>query len=567
MSFSTDEKLFYISDDLKKFFNTLDKESSTLTDCDLIMKEASSFVASSLNLGKIEVIIEANESRYLPKGIHYHSDLYSTDSVGSEFSEVKNKLISDGNVIVKIYNSKDEPFTSKVKDVVYIISNAISKQYTKALSNQVMINLINTDLDTGAKTLNFLMRDVAIKLQTRQIENYFANFFNIHNFKYANKLFSYAEGDIILKNYTADVISHLDNGEILARMGGDNFVALIKKENENKFIDYIQEVHLDYKNERKEQHFIFGATIGYAPLVGIETARDVMARVSIAYQFARRQGAGSVSAYSDKIMQEIMQRQSVLSNFKTALVNEEFVVYYQPKVNINDKSIYGAEALVRWFRKGTLVPPIDFIPFLEQEGSICQLDYYVLEKTCAFLKNRIDSGKEPLCISVNFSRRHLEESDLIEHIVKIIDKYGIDHKYIEIELTESEDYQNFEVLTNIVDALSSNGISTSMDDFGTGFSSLNMIKNVDLKVIKIDKSFIPLETEYPGKEKDFMMFNNIVSLIKNLGKHIVVEGVETPKQLQFMKDAGCDIVQGYIFDKPLPEVDFIERLENGYKED
>ena len=190
----------------------------------------------------------------------------------------------------------------------------------------------------------------------------------------------------------------------------------------------------------------------------------------------------------------------------------------------------------------------------------------MLEKTCQFLRRRIDSGKEPLCISVNFSRRHMEEENLVQKIVTVIDRYGLDHSYLEIELTESEDYQDYEKMMQLVEGLKQQGIGTSMDDFGTGFSSLNLIKKVDMSVIKIDRSFIPLETDYPEKEKDIVMFCSMVQMMKLLKKKTVVEGVETKSQLKYLEDAGCEVVQGYIFDRPLPENDFVRRLECGYAE-
>lgn len=210
---------------------------------------------------------------------------------------------------------------------------------------------------------------------------------------------------------------------------------------------------------------------------------------------------------------------------------------------------------------------MQFIPQLEREGSVCRLDYYVLEETCRFIRKRLDEGKKVPCISVNFSRRHLEEDYLVKKIVNVIDKYGIDHGYIEIELTESEDFQNYEIMSEIVDGLRSEGIATSIDDFGTGYSSLNMIKKVDLNVIKIDKSFIPMETEYPGKETDMVMFVSIVDLVRKLGKKTIAEGVETKEQLRYLRQVGCDIVQGYVFDKPMPESEFEVRLEQGYKDE
>ena len=298
--------------------------------------------------------------------------------------------------------------------------------------------------------------------------------------------------------------------------------------------------------------------------MGIRYPREVMARASIAYAEARRQGAGHVVEYSDGIRQQLMKIQSVLSNFITGLMENEFEVYYQPKVRIEDRTIFGAEALVRWHREGRLVPPVEFVPLLERDGSVIKLDYYVLEEVCKWLRNRIDTGFEPLRISVNFSRKHLEEEDMIKNIVTIIDKYELDHQYIEIELTESEDYQNFELITGIVNGLRANGIVTSMDDFGTGFSSLNMIKNVDLHMIKIDKSFIPRETEYEGKDKDVIMFYYIVNMVKKLGKETIAEGVETEQQLDYLRDVGCDAVQGFVFDKPLPAAEFEKRLACGY---
>lgn len=268
--------------------------------------------------------------------------------------------------------------------------------------------------------------------------------------------------------------------------------------------------------------------------------------------------------YSENIKQELMKIQGVLSNFMAGLMAGEFEVYYQPKVRIETKEIFGAEALVRWHRKGRLSAPVEFVPLLTNDGSIIKLDYYVLEEVCKWLRKRIDMGFEPLRISVNFSRKHLEEKNMIGNIVALIDKYELDHQLIEIELTESEDYQNFELITEIVNGLRANGIVTSMDDFGTGFSSLNMIKNVDLQVIKIDKSFIPLEKDYEGKDKDLIMFYYIIKMVKKLGKETIAEGVETEQQLDYLREVGCDAVQGFVFDKPLPAAEFEKRLACGY---
>ena len=310
---------------------------------------------------------------------------------------------------------------------------------------------------------------------------------------------------------------------------------------------------------------MFSATIGASGLENISVSREVMARASIAYQTARLKGVGNVVFYSDEIQQRLMENQSIISDFGPALDNGEFVVYYQPKVDAVTKEICGAEALIRWMRNGKLIYPNSFIPQLENEGSICRLDYFVLESVCKFLRNRKEQRLNLINISVNFSRRHMEEDDLVQNIVKTIDRYGVDHQYIEIELTESGDFQNYEIMSGIVNGLRDNGIRTSVDDFGTGFSSLNMIKNIDLNIIKIDKSFIPLENDYTDKDRDKIMFGNIINMVKQLGKKTVAEGVETASQYEYLKSVGCDMIQGYLFDKPLTENDFKERLSAGYR--
>ena len=215
-------------------------------------------------------------------------------------------------------------------------------------------------------------------------------------------------------------------------------------------------------------------------------------------------------------------------------------------------------------RDGQVVTPARFIPQLEREGSVCRLDYYMLEQVCGFLKSRLDKGLKIVPVSVNFSRRHLEEGDLVERITGTIDRFGIDRSYIEIELTESEDYQNYEIMSSVIGRLKERGISTSIDDFGTGFSSLNMIKKVDLDTIKIDKSLIPFDDVNNNKHQDIVMFSSIIDLIGRLGKKSVAEGVETTQQLDYLEKLGCDIVQGYVFDKPLPKDEFEQRLESGY---
>lgn len=554
-----------IDDKIKAFFEILYRETADLDQCLANVGEAVAKVAEKLRICRVEDVITAPPSKLRPEGIHVENMTYDCGQASDAEALVLHYAITEGGTVEQtIWPRGGEPFTQTERELLHFLFQEVYYRYSRNLMQGMLLKVMNTDIDTGAASMGAFMQYGGMLLRSGRLADYYAFFYNIHNFKYVNKIFTYSEGDVVLRKYTRTVMDLIGADGLLARLGGDNYVALIRKERMEEMKETLQNIKIHHSDGMKEREFLFGATMGYSNMVGVDNPRDIMARTSIAYQAARKIGGGNCVEFTPEIQRDLMEKQAVISNFITALERGEFIVYYQPKVNIYDKTICGAEALVRWKRHGELVPPVSFIPILEQEGSICRLDYYVLEQVCYYQAERAKAGKPLVCISVNFSRRHLEEPDLVERIIHTIDRYGVDHRYIEIELTESEDYQNFELMTKIVGGLRAQNIGTSMDDFGTGFSSLNMIKRVDLNVIKIDKSFIPLENDYQGKDKDLIMFYHIVNMVKELGKKTIAEGVETPEQLEYLKEVGCDIVQGYIFDKPLPEEEFNSRLETGY---
>ncbi|HCJ09118.1 MAG TPA: GGDEF domain-containing protein [Lachnospiraceae bacterium] len=558
------ESQFIMNECYIQFLEKLYSPTENLKQCEQNVKDAVAILAPSVRLGKAEVVMEAPASKLRENEEHQHITLYDQGSdVGTEAYALRFALPDKGYVNIILYPAGMTSFSDQEKEIQNLLAKQIFTQFSRIMMQGFLTHVINTDMATGVANQEAFMRFVVALMKQQQLAQYHVFFFNIHNFKYVNKVFPYAEGDVVLRKYAAYVDSKTQDGKV-ARLGGDNFVALVRNEQVEDYIHMLQNVKILHATQDKKKEFLFSATIGVSSLDNIEAPRDVLAHASIAYQAARIRGVGTLVYYSEEIHKRLMANQTIISQFAPALAAGEFVVYYQPKVNISDRTLYGAEALVRWLHEGTLIPPMQFVPQLEREGSICKLDYYVLEQVCKFLQKRKEQGKEQICISVNFSRKHLEEDDMVERIVAIIDRYGIDHQYIEVELTESEDFQNYEIMSHIVNGLRDHGIGTSIDDFGTEFSSLNMIKKVDLNVIKIDKSFIPLEMEYPGKKKDMIMFANIISLVSQLGKKTIVEGVETEEQLAYLREVGCDIVQGYVFDKPLPQPEFEQRLEEGY---
>lgn len=561
---NTIDKSIQMDSQMKEFFECISGDADTQQQRIQCIRNGLAAIADRLRLGKAEITVDIPKNRFMPLGERSSAVLYEREvtELGTPV-DIEMKIRTGGTVFIKDYPygpgySEEEIQTHR------FIFREIFIQYNRTLAQCMLEKIMNTDINTGVASQDSLMYYAVNLIKNGRIGDYTGIFFNIHNFKYVNKVFDYSQGDVILRNYAQMVKSYLDSDEEIARLGGDNFVVICRNENASDFISKIKDVHMSHEFRSVKREFQLGVTAGIACLEGVDKPREVMARTSIAYQAARKTGAGSIVVYTKEIQKHLMDDQEILAAFPQALAAGEFVVYYQPKVRIADKSIYGAEALVRWVRDGQVVTPARFIPQLEREGSVCRLDYYILEQVCVFLKSRLDKGLKIVPVSVNFSRRHLEEDDLVERITGTIDRFGIDRSYIEIELTESEDYQNYEIMSSVIGRLKERGISTSIDDFGTGFSSLNMIKKVDLDTIKIDKSLIPFDDVNNNKHQDIVMFASIIDLIGRLGKKSVAEGVETTQQLDYLEKLGCDIVQGYVFDKPLPKNEFEQRLESGY---
>ena len=221
----------------------------------------------------------------------------------------------------------------------------------------------------------------------------------------------------------------------------------------------------------------------------------------------------------------------------------------------------GCEALSRWYAQ-RLITPAEFIPILEQEGTIKNLDFYVLETVCRNIREWIDKGIEPVLISTNFSKLHLSDDHFEEHIISTLKKYDVPSKYLELELTELSDYQYFERLVSFVNKMKDEGFKISIDDFGTGYSSMSLVRNLNPDVIKLDKSLI--DNVAAGDDKkartDRIISRSIIKMAQELGIKVIAEGVETKEQAEFLLKNDCFMAQGWLFDKALDHDEFEKRL-------
>ncbi|MEJ6465432.1 GGDEF and EAL domain-containing protein [Fusobacterium ulcerans] len=393
------------------------------------------------------------------------------------------------------------------------------------------------------------------------LSSYSMVWFNLKKFKLINDIYGIEDGNKVLKYIYKIIRKYLDEKEYAARLSGDNYAILLKfssKEIIEKRLNKIVE-DINSFNFYSSSKYIFTFTAGVYIIDDLSLSitqmqdRAHVARKSIVSSIERN--VCSIEFYSEEKRQKLIHEKDMENSMKEDLKNNKFIVYLQPKFSLRENRITGAEALVRWIddKKG-LIPPNEFIPFFEKNGFIIELDIYVFEKVCILLKKWILAGKKPIPISVNMSRIHLINENFLDRYEEILKKYGIAPSLLEIELTESIAFENSEILPSIIDKIHKKGFLCSIDDFGSGYSSLNILKKLDIDTLKLDKEFCSLDLANDLREKKIIL--SILNLSKDLKLTTVVEGVETKEQLEFFKESSCDLIQGYVFSKPLPIEDF-----------
>ncbi len=388
---------------------------------------------------------------------------------------------------------------------------------------------------------------------------------NLRHFGLINQEIGRKLGDVVMKGFFDLIKEACGESGCVCRMGGDNFILACEKVRVDRLLDVTAGSAVAYDAEH-DKRVLVSASVGLYNVADdfvMDGPGILMDRVMTAVNMARQGVEGNVIFYDDRVRDRKQVLQRLQSEFPKAIQNREFHVYYQPKVHVETGELKGAEALCRWIKDGKVVSPGDFIPALEQGVEICELDYYMLERVCEDIARWLEEGRDVVRISVNFSRKHLVETDLLEHILDVVEKYRIPHEYIEIELTETTTDVEFKDLKRVVMGLRSEGIYMAVDDFGVGYSSLNLIREIPWHVIKIDRSILP-ETEADANCITGLMYKHVVSMIRDLGMEVVTEGVEQKWQVDLLRDTQCYMAQGFYFDKPLPVEEFEARLRKSF---
>ena len=427
--------------------------------------------------------------------------------------------------------------------------------------NAAMINQFRYDRLTGLYSKEFFYRQAAEQIKAHPERKYTIVSSNIENFKLYNDIFGVSEGDKLLQKIAEMFRGMTGDGEICGRYNADRFLLLLNQEQYSGDYEYLVKAGQTVLNKIKNAVMKWGIYEVIDASVPVETMCD---RAFLAVDSIKGQYNTNLAVYDAALRNTLLREQRIIESMETALQEGQFAVYLQPKFSLQNDGLAGAEALVRWTHPEMgFLSPGEFIPLFEKNGFITQLDQYVWERACMLMHDWKVHNLEVTPISVNVSRADIYQADLLDILLGLIEKYELSPEMLHLEITESAYTEAPDQIIDTVERLRNQGFIIEMDDFGSGYSSLNMLNQMKLDVLKLDMKFIQNETAKP-MEQGILRF--IVELANWMNLSVVAEGVETLEQLEHVRGIGCDYVQGYFFAKPMPGSDFEKYLIKQTKE-
>ena len=388
-------------------------------------------------------------------------------------------------------------------------------------------------------------------------------FISLDQFKKVNDSLGHGPGDTLLREFAERLKSCIGKSDTVARFGNDEF-ALLRSgiDGTTDVIETIASLHqvLKFSFDLPGHELFATASVGVSlfPLDG-EDSQTLLKNAGAALYKAKISGGANYQFFTADMHELATKRLALESNLRRAIQNQELLIHYQPRVSVDSLAITGVEALVRWQHPTLgLISPSEFIPLAEYTGLIVPIGEWVLRSACLQGRRWQDEGFAPVPIAVNISARQFHDQDLSQTVIEILEETGLSPRYLELELTESSIMQDAEFAAGMLSRLKNMGISISIDDFGTGFSSLASLKRLPIDALKIDQSFV---REAPNDPDDAALVLAIVTLGHNLRLKVVAEGVETEEQLKFLQLLRCDEIQGNFFSKPLPAETFVSLFD------
>lgn len=388
---------------------------------------------------------------------------------------------------------------------------------------------------------------------------------DIDRFKEVNDTLGHHVGDQLLMEASFRLIGCVRESDTIARMGGDEFLVILSEVGNANNVAHVAQKLLEALSmpfQLDAQDVFVSASIGIAMYPSDGDDMHMLVRsADTAMYHAKAQGKNNFKFFTEGINRSTVERFMLESRFRRALEKLEFQLNYQPKVDLATGKMTGMEALLRWYHpeQGSVNPSL-FIPLAEETGLVIPLGEWALREACRQSKAWQNEGMQPLRVSVNLSARHFHKKGLIDMIIRVLEETGLDPRHLMLEITESTIIENVEETIDTLNEFRAMGIGISVDDFGTGFSSLNYLNRFSIDELKIDKTFIQ---DISAKSDSRKVITAIIALAHNLNLKVVAEGVETEEQLRFLRENDCDQVQGYYFSRPLSTEEFSRQVSRG----
>ncbi len=538
--------------------------------CDGYLSEY--LLGSDLRLNKLEIRSVLNDTHIIYMAVKDDADSPLLGILNKELLEVSDKMVND-------YMLKDNLFAKNsvesfirahsVQIVVIVVLTAIvivlvmlhmlrdSRRIQKLMYKDAELNIWN---------LNYLKYRAQQRLAADKNQKYAVAYMDICQFRRYNTLYGWHAGQKILELMVCVLAENIDSDkELYARSQGDHFVLFVRYDSLPRL-----ETRLADLEEKITQRIYEMADIRMPITMGVccipPGSDDMQVAISYAIQASdllKNSYSNEIRIYDENLRVQLKENHDREKLLESVDIEQDFVAFYQPKVDIRSEQIVGAEALVRFkdpTDNGAIRAPGYFVPYFEQTGRITEIDFFVMECACKLLRRRMDAGKRVVPISCNFSRIHFTKENFPEQFEAVMDKYQIPKEYIEVEITETlvvEELQQHKV-KETVEILRKKGIRLSIDDFGSGYSSLGVFEQIPASVIKLDRSFL-MNNE--NRVRQVKIMKNIVNLAQDLDAQVVCEGVENENDTELMMEIGAYVAQGYRYSKPVPEEIFEEKLD------
>ena len=430
----------------------------------------------------------------------------------------------------------------------------------RSASEQRIHHIAQHDVLTGLPSRSLLQDQLglAIGASERSGEPLWVMLIDLDRFKYVNDSMGHKAGDVLLMTIAARLRSALRDSDTVARLSGDEFVVIMSQHPAQQLGPHLVQQLMDSVAQpvllgAKEYSVTCSIGVAVYPTAGA-LADSLIEHADIAMYSAKKLGRNNFQFYTPAMNDEAQERVRIESALRKALERDEFVLHYQPQVDLASGKIVGMEALLRWQHPELgMVPPMRFISVAEDTGLIVPIGAWVMRTAC--LQNRAwhDAGLGALRVAVNLSARQFGSPDLLDNIRAVLDDSGLDAHYLEIELTESLFMSDVTLAVELLHSMKAIGVNLSIDDFGTGYSSLSYLSRFPIDVLKIDRSFV---TNITRDANDAALVASIINLAHNLKLSVIAEGVETEEQLDYLRSHGCDEMQGYYVSRPLPAHEF-----------